>query len=196
MKITTLTILLATSTTIVEGTSSSIRGGSRITNNNIKSNTAADISMVEMLQSLNNEGAPNKFKESTIQYYIATQSQQQSKQHERHLQSSLEYDNNGAGYDAPNGCWYPTQEDYTNESELHYPVYSAGWSGGYCSLRKSCTSGEGHDDAESCCDNSYPGQPGDNCYEVAGIERETDEPLGELWYPDRDTNYEVALCIR
>ena len=196
MKITTLAILLASSTTSMVG-ASSIRGGGRITHNNNKSNTAADISMIEMLQSLNNEGAPNKFKESTIQYYIATQqSQPQSKQHERHLQSSLEYDNDGAGYVAPNGCWYPKQEDYTNESERHYPVYSAGWSGGYCSLRKSCTSGEGYDDAKSCCDNSYPGQPGDNCYDVAGLVRETEEPLGEMWYPDRDTNYEVATCIR
>jgi len=195
MKITTLTILLATSTTIVEGSSSFIRGGSRITNNN-KSNTDDKRSMVEMLQSLNNEGAPNKFKESTIQYYVATQSQQQSKQQQHRNLDSSGFDNDGAGYVAPNGCWYPTQEDYTNESERHYPVYSAGWSGGYCSLRKSCTSGEGHDDAESCCDKSYPGQPGDNCYDVAGLVRETEEPLGELWYPDRDTNYEVALCIR
>jgi hypothetical protein len=152
MKITTFTILLATSTTIVEG-SSSIRGGGRITNNNNQSNTADTNtkSMVEILQSLNEERAPNTFKESTIQYYIATQSQQHR---------SLTADNNGAGYSAPNGCWYATQEDYDTEDAQHYPVYSAGWSGGYCSLRKSCTSGEGHDDGKSCCDNSYPGQPG------------------------------------
>ena len=185
MKITTLTILLASST-IVEG--SSIRGGSRVTNNNNKSNTAADISMVEMLQALNNEGAPNKFKESTIQYYIATQSQ-----HERNLQQC---DNDGAGYEAPNGCQYCTQEEYDNEEALHYPVYSAGWSNGYCSLRKSCTSGEGHNDAKSCCDNGYPLQPGDNCYDVAGLVRETEEPLGEMWYPNRVAPYMEATCLR
>ena len=192
MKIATLTILLASTTSMVGA--SSIRGG-RITNNNNPNNAAADISMVEMLQSLKEEGAPNKFKESTIQYYIATQSQPQSKQHERHLDSSG-FDNDGAGYVAPNGCWYPTQEDYTNESERHYPVYSAGWSGGYCSLRKSCTSGEGYDDAKSCCDNSYPGQPGDNCYDVAGLVRETEEPLGEMFYPNRNVDYAIATCLR
>ena len=193
MKTATLTILLATSsTTIVDGTSSFIRGGSRITNNN-NPNTAADISMVEMLQSLNDEGAPNKFKQSTIQYYIATQSQPQSKQHR-----SLTADNDGRGYTSPNNCWYATQEEYNNEPLKYHPNYAAGWKNGYCILSKkvstSCT--DGYDTEKECCDVSYPGQTSDNCYEVAGIERETEEPLGERWYPDRNTDPSVATCLR
>ena len=48
----------------------------------------------------------------------------------------------------------------------------------------------------SCCDNGYPRQPGDNCYDVAGLVRETEEPLGEMWYPDRVAPYMEATCLR
>jgi len=85
---------------------------------------------------------------------------------------------------------------------LWHPDYTAGWTGGFCSLQVTCNS-PSYSTAADCCNVAYAGQGSNTCYTTAGIPVPTPAPVAPVsgvpaagtWYPDYPAGWEAGMCI-
>ena len=86
-----------------------------------------------------------------------------------------------------------------------HPVYTAGWSGGYCAQTTGCNAPSFLTNLE-CCEQAYVGQSPATCKTTAGIAPPTppaptpgSPPAppsgGGVWYPDYSAQWGVGKCI-
>jgi len=76
------------------------------------------------------------------------------------------------------GRWNPN----CNTLALWHPDYTAGWSGGFCSLQITCNS-PSYSTAAECCSFAYAGQSSNACYTTTGSPT---TQYGTQWYPKYD----------
>eukprot|EP00584_Thalassiosira_punctigera_P020068 CAMPEP_0172572722 /NCGR_PEP_ID=MMETSP1067-20121228/135819_1 /TAXON_ID=265564 ORGANISM="Thalassiosira punctigera, Strain Tpunct2005C2" /NCGR_SAMPLE_ID=MMETSP1067 /ASSEMBLY_ACC=CAM_ASM_000444 /LENGTH=578 /DNA_ID=CAMNT_0013365305 /DNA_START=63 /DNA_END=1799 /DNA_ORIENTATION=- len=89
-------------------------------------------------------------------------------------------------------CW-----SGTTPAKAWHPVYSAGWTNGYCQFTVDCNSPSYSSEA-SCCKGAYAGQVSGYCFQQLPsppTTSPTDAGGLDVYYPDYDTAWPESGCI-
>ncbi len=84
-----------------------------------------------------------------------------------------------------------------NDEQLWHPVYSAGWTDGYCREETTCNS-PGYSTELACCKAAYGGQVSGACLKSLPnppTSSPTNEGGLDVWYPDYGTAWTEASCL-